>query len=40
MVFRMRRILTLDQNVKMKALHEQWVRDRRSRSNPQRHDHQ
>jgi Spy/CpxP family protein refolding chaperone len=39
MVFRMRRILTSDQNVKMKALHEQWVRDRRTRSNPQRQDH-
>lgn len=33
MGFRMRRILTTDQNVKMKALHEQWVRERRSRSN-------
>lgn len=33
MSFRMRRILTTDQNVKMKALHEQWVRERRNRSN-------
>lgn len=35
MSFRMRRILTADQNVKMKALHEQWERERRNRS-PQR----
>lgn len=35
MAFRMRRILTADQNVKMKALHEQWERERRNRS-PQR----
>jgi len=35
MLFRMRRILTADQNVKMKALHEQWERERRNRS-PQR----
>jgi Spy/CpxP family protein refolding chaperone len=33
MSFRMRRILTTDQNVKMKALHEQWIRERRNRSN-------
>lgn len=32
--FRMRRILTTDQNLKMKAMHEQWERERRSRSNP------
>jgi Spy/CpxP family protein refolding chaperone len=32
MAFRMRRILTADQNVKMKALHEQWERERRNRS--------
>jgi Spy/CpxP family protein refolding chaperone len=31
LLFRMRRILTSDQDVKMKALHEQWVRDRRNR---------
>jgi Spy/CpxP family protein refolding chaperone len=34
--FRMRRILTTDQNVKMTALHEQWVRERRNRSNQPR----
>ena len=33
LLFRMRRILTSDQDVKMKALHEQWVRERRNRSN-------
>jgi Spy/CpxP family protein refolding chaperone len=32
MSFRMRRILTSDQNVKMKALYEEWVRERRNRS--------
>jgi hypothetical protein len=31
LTFRMRRILTEDQNVKMKALHEQWERERRNR---------
>lgn len=35
MSFRMRRILTADQNVKMKALHERWERERHNRS-PQR----
>ncbi len=38
MMFRMNRILTSDQNVKMKALHEQWNRERRNRP-PVRHDH-
>ena len=33
LLFRMRRILTSDQDVKMRALHEQWVRERRNRSN-------
>ena len=36
MLFRMRRILTADQNVKMKALHEEWVRQRRNRSSSQK----
>lgn len=35
LLFRMRRILTTDQDVKMKALHEQWVRDRRNRPSNQ-----
>ncbi len=30
--FRMRRLLTTDQDLKMKALHEQWERERRNRS--------
>ena len=34
MAFRMGRILTSDQNVKLKALHQQWVRERRSRPTP------
>ena len=34
LAFRMRRILTTDQNVKFKALHEEWVRERRNKSNP------
>lgn len=34
LTFRMGRILTSDQNVKLKALHEQWVRDRRKGSTP------
>lgn len=34
MAFRMGRILTSDQNVKLKALHQQWVRERRSRPGP------
>lgn len=33
MLFRMRRLLTSDQDVKMRALHEEWVRARRNRSN-------
>ena len=36
LLFRMRRILTSDQDVKMKALHEQWVRERRNRPNSQK----
>jgi Spy/CpxP family protein refolding chaperone len=40
MGFRMRRILTSDQNVKMTALHDQWVRERRNRSNPPRQQRQ
>jgi Spy/CpxP family protein refolding chaperone len=31
LTFRMRRILTTEQHVKMQAMHEQWSRDRRSR---------
>lgn len=38
MMFRMNRILTSDQIVKMKALHEQWVRERRTRTPQQQHD--
>lgn len=39
LVFRMRRILTTDQDIKMKALHEQWSRERRARGNsPHNHD--
>jgi Spy/CpxP family protein refolding chaperone len=37
LAFRMRRVLTEDQNVRMKALHEQWERDRRNRSSPRNH---
>jgi Spy/CpxP family protein refolding chaperone len=36
LLFRMRRILTSEQDVKMKALHEQWVRDRRDRPGNQK----
>ena len=36
LLFRMRRILTSDQDVKMKALHEQWVRERRNRPSGQK----
>jgi Spy/CpxP family protein refolding chaperone len=36
LLFRMRRILTSEQDVKMKALHEQWVRDRRDRPSNQK----
>ena len=36
LLFRMRRILTSDQDVKMKALHEQWVRERRNRPSSQK----
>lgn len=35
LLFRMRRLLTSDQDVKMRALHEQWVRERRNRGNQQ-----
>jgi Spy/CpxP family protein refolding chaperone len=38
LAFRMRRILTADQNVKFKALHEEWVRERRNKPNPD-HNH-
>lgn len=38
--FRMRRLLTADQNVKFKALHEEWVRERRNKPNPPVHLHQ
>jgi Spy/CpxP family protein refolding chaperone len=38
LAFRMRRILTTDQNVKFKALHEEWVRERRSKSSQHQHD--
>ena len=38
MGFRMRRILTADQNVKMRALHEQWERERRNRSAQHNHN--
>ena len=34
LAFRMRRILTADQNVKFKALHEEWVRERRNKPSP------
>lgn len=34
LTFRMRRILTTEQHVKMQAMHEQWSRDRRSRQVP------
>jgi Spy/CpxP family protein refolding chaperone len=37
LAFRMRRILTADQNVKFKALHEEWVRERRNKPNPDHH---
>lgn len=38
--FRMRRLLTADQNVKFKAIHEQWERERRNKPNPPYHRHQ
>lgn len=38
LTFRMGRILTSDQNVKLKALYEQWARERRNRSSQHR-DH-
>lgn len=38
LTFRMGRILTSDQNVKLRALHEQWVRERRKGSNPPRRE--
>lgn len=34
LTFRMRRILTTEQHVRMEAMHEQWSRDRRSRRPP------
>jgi Spy/CpxP family protein refolding chaperone len=34
LTFRMRRILTTDQHVKMQAMHEQWSRERRARQSP------
>lgn len=34
LTFRMRRILTTEQHVKMQAMHEQWSRERRSRPSP------
>jgi Spy/CpxP family protein refolding chaperone len=40
LAFRMRRILTTDQNVKFKALHEEWVRERRRKSSQHQHDQQ
>jgi Spy/CpxP family protein refolding chaperone len=39
MLFRMRRVLTTDQHVKMKVLHEQWERERRSRGGREREPH-
>ena len=38
LTFRMGRILTPEQNVKLKALHEKWVRERRNRSTPPRQE--
>jgi len=38
LTFRMGRILTSDQNVKLRALHEQWVRERRKGSSPPRRE--
>lgn len=40
LAFRMRRLLTGDQNVKFKALHEEWERERRNKPNPPFHRHQ
>jgi Spy/CpxP family protein refolding chaperone len=39
LAFRMRKLLTSDQNVKFKALHEEWVRERRNKPSPP-HRHQ
>lgn len=39
LTFRMGRILTSDQNVKLKALYEQWARERRNRPSQQHRDH-
>jgi len=39
LTFRMRRILTTDQNVKLKALYEQFARERRNRGTQQHRDH-
>ncbi|HQZ39023.1 MAG TPA: periplasmic heavy metal sensor [Vicinamibacterales bacterium] len=38
LTFRMRRILTTDQNVTLKTLYEQWARERRNRPSPQHRD--
>ena len=38
LTFRMRRILTAEQNVKLKALYEQWARERRNRPSQQHRD--
>ena len=40
LAFRMRRILTTDQNVKFKVLHEEWVRERRNKPSPPFHQNQ
>jgi Spy/CpxP family protein refolding chaperone len=40
LAFRHRRILTADQNVKFKVLHEEWVRERRNKPNPPHHQNQ
>ena len=37
LTFRMRRILTEEQNIKLKALHEQWERERRNRTPSHNH---
>ncbi|MEZ5288803.1 MAG: Spy/CpxP family protein refolding chaperone [Vicinamibacterales bacterium] len=39
LTFRMGRILTSDQNVKLKALYEQWARERRNRPSQPHRDH-
>jgi Spy/CpxP family protein refolding chaperone len=40
MLFKMRRILTSDQHVKLKVLAEQWERERRGRSGRESHAHE